>query len=164
MRQLQPGQQDGRSEIGDPPEAAAGGGQEPVGGEEPWGRGRWRRRSWVRRGGPGERGTVLRGSLLGGAQPEPRRGPREAAARPTVPLALTREPLGWKCGNCRKTRDFGSSLSPSCPSHRFPSVGIFRTAPVLVVHFCRFTKALHFMCTSCFVAQDIKKMWLRTTT
>ena len=55
----------------------------------------------LRRGGPGERGTVLRGSLVGGAQPEPRRGPREAAARPTVPLALTREPLGWKCGNCR---------------------------------------------------------------
>lgn len=31
-----PGQRDGRSEIGDPPEAAAGGGQEPVGGETPW--------------------------------------------------------------------------------------------------------------------------------
>lgn len=28
-----PGQRDGRSEIGDPPEAAAGGGQEPVGGK-----------------------------------------------------------------------------------------------------------------------------------
>lgn len=119
----------------------------------------------LRRGGPGERGTVPRGSLLGGAQPGPRRGPREPAARPAVPLALTREPLGWKCGNCRKTRDFGSSLSPSCPSHPFPSVGSFRTAPVLLVlHFCRFSKALHFMCTSCFVAQDIKKMWLRTTT
>ena len=74
--------------------------------------------------GPGERGTVLSGSSLGGAQPEPRRGPREASARPTVPLALTREPLVWKCGNCRKTRDWQFSFYP------FPSVGIFRTAPV----------------------------------
>lgn len=37
--ELKPGQRDGHSEIGDPPEAAAGGGQEPVGGEDPWGRG-----------------------------------------------------------------------------------------------------------------------------
>lgn len=37
--QLKPGQRDGHSEIGDPPEAAAGGGQEPFSGEAPGGRG-----------------------------------------------------------------------------------------------------------------------------
>lgn len=45
--ELKPGQRDGHSEIGDPAEAAAGGGQETAGGEAPVVAGRWSSRSCV---------------------------------------------------------------------------------------------------------------------
>lgn len=115
--------------------------------------------------GPGERGTVLSGSCLGGAQPEPRRGPREAAARPTVPLALHSAAFGMEVWELQENPRL-AVLLPQLSLIPIPVRRYFSDRPsfFLVVHFCHFKKALHFMCTSCFVAQNIKKMWLRTTT
>lgn len=78
--ELQPGQRDGHSEIGDPPEAAAGGGQEPVGGEDPWGRGAWATEELSACVGEGSLGKgngterVLAGWGLARAPPLPRSG------------------------------------------------------------------------------------------
>lgn len=111
--QLKPGQRDGHSEIGDPPEAAAGGGQEPFGGEAPGGR-----------GGVGDQGVEC--VYVGGGPGSEGTCPERMRARPLQahpPVATSVGSLREEVGELQKNRQKNFS---SCPlfSRSFPNCSL----------------------------------------
>ena len=113
--------------------------------------------AWERAWGEGNRAErVLSGWGSARTPPGPQRGRRYTHCA----LGTHSGAFGMEVWELQENPRLAVLLLP-IPVCRYFS---YRPSFFLVVHFCHFKKALHFMCASCFVAQDIRKMWLRTTT